>query len=235
MAHRRAYDALLEQEAGRDPGGESKYLEVVNHRGRWNNSVHLDETALTMPLSWKQPRFVVVTAMSDLFHDDVPLDFIQRVFEVMQRTPQHTYQVLTKRPRRAADLWDRLPRLGNVWMGTTVENSLVRERVGQLRRLDAPVRFLAMEPLLGPLPTLSLDGIHWVIVGGERGPEPREINIDWVRQIRDRCLAQGVPFFFKGWGGERPEMAGRELDGQTWDEIPLAARLPHTQQQTSSG
>jgi protein gp37 len=223
-AHRLAYEAQLAQQAGRDPDAEIDHRSVVNHLGRWNNELFLNEAALTEPLTWKAPRFVVVNAMSDLFHERVPIDYIQRVFEVMETTPQHTYQLLTKRPRRAANLWSRLPQLTNVWMGTTVENSLVRDRVGQLGRIDAPVRFLAMEPLLGPLPTLSLKDIHWVIVGGERGPGARAINRDWVRQIRDRCLAQGVPFHFKGWGGEGVGTGSRDLDGRTWDETPIVDR-----------
>ncbi|HOB75449.1 MAG TPA: phage Gp37/Gp68 family protein [Phycisphaerae bacterium] len=220
MAYRLACMAIAARERGDDPGRTANYLHVVNHHGRWNNRVYLDHEALADPLGWKTPRTIFVNSMSDLFHEDVPLEFIQQVFDVMNRCPQHTFQVLTKRPQIAAEYSKSLIWTPNIWMGTSVENSLVIRRVGQLRRTDARVRFLSIEPLLGPIHNLSLAGIHWVIVGGESGPGARPMKPEWVRQIRDRCLAQGVPFFFKQWGGVNKKQAGRILDGRTWDEMP---------------
>jgi len=158
--------------------------------------------------------------MSDLFHPDVPLDFISRVFETMQRCPQHTFQVLTKRPERAAELASSLTWSPNIWMGTSVESVLVTHRAKSLRKTRAAVRFLSVEPLIGPIPRLPLSGIHWVIVGGESGPGARPMDPHWVRQIRDRCIAQRVRFFFKQWGGVNKKRTGRMLDGRTWDEMP---------------
>jgi len=158
--------------------------------------------------------------MSDLFHKDVPLSFIRKVFATMNACPQHTFQVLTKRPQRAAELSSKLEWTPNIWMGTSVEDSLVRDRVHHLRETAAHIRFLSVEPLLGPIPQLSLRGIHWVIVGGESGPGARPMQIEWVRQIRDRCIAQGVAFFFKQWGGVNKKATGRLLDGKTWNGMP---------------
>jgi protein gp37 len=158
--------------------------------------------------------------MSDLFHEDVPLDFIKRVFDVMNRCPQHTFQVLTKRPHITAKYSDDLHWTPNIWMGTSVEDQSVTDRVHALRRVRAHVRFLSVEPLLGPIPRLPLSGIHWVIVGGESGPSARPMQGDWVRQIRDRCLRYDVPFFFKQWGGVNKKAAGRELDDESWNEMP---------------
>jgi protein gp37 len=181
---------------------------------------------LSQPERWKEPRKVFVNSMSDLFHVDVPEEFVREVFEVMLHVDRHVYQVLTKRPSRAvrfvrrnADLFPagRIP--SHIWMGTSVENSVVRSRVAQLRDLPAATRFLSCEPLLGPL-TLNLDGIHWVIVGGESGIGYRKLYLDWVREIRDQCAAAGVPFFFKQVGGRTPKAGGRILDGRTWDEMP---------------
>ncbi len=176
---------------------------------------------LGLPLRWKKPRTIFVNSMSDLFHKDVPLEYIQRVFEVMNRCPQHTFQVLTKRPEIAAMHAGALEWGENIWMGTSVENMLVTRRISDLRGIPAKVRFLSLEPLLGPLPKLSLEGIHWVIVGGESGPGSRAMEAGWVRQIRERCVAQGVPFFFKQWGGVQKSRTGRELDGRVWDEMPI--------------
>ncbi len=181
----------------------------------------LHDDLLERPKSWRAPRLVFVNSMSDLFHPSVPDDFIRRVFEVMADTPRHTYQVLTKRSRRLAELAPRLPWPENVWMGVSVETSRYRFRVDDLRRVPAVVRFLSLEPLLGPLPDLDLDDIHWVIVGGESGPESRPVDTGWVRTIRDRCVASGVPFFFKQWGGRTAKAGGRELDGRVWDELPI--------------
>jgi protein gp37 len=158
--------------------------------------------------------------MSDLFHKDVPAEFIARCFAVMERASWHTFQVLTKRPERALQLAPDLPWPKNVWMGTTVESAALVHRVNLLTQIPAQVRFLSLEPLLGPIPSLPLSGIHWVIVGGESGPGFRPMDTAWALQIRDRCLAHSVPFFFKQWGGFCKSTAGRELDGRIWDGFP---------------
>tara|TARA_B100001750_G_scaffold247620_1_gene274030 strand:- start:230 stop:721 length:492 start_codon:yes stop_codon:yes gene_type:complete len=161
--------------------------------------------------------------MSDLFHDRVPLEFIQGVFATMEACPQHTFQVLTKRADRLVEIAEHLPWPENVWMGVSVENEDYRWRIDRLREVPAHVRFLSLEPLLGPLSALDLSGMHWVIVGGESGHGARPMRKSWVRDIRRQCRKEGVPFFFKQWGGVRKEEAGRELDGRTYDEMPLAA------------
>jgi protein gp37 len=182
--------------------------------------VTLHPDVLMVPRSWKSPRLVFVNSMSDLFHEQVPTDFIRDVFEVMADTPQHTYQVLTKRSRRLAKMADCLPWPANVWMGVSVENHRYRFRIDHLREVPAAVRFLSAEPLLGPLRKLELEGIAWVIVGGESGPGARPMDHCWATDIRDRCVDSGVAFFFKQWGGRTPKAGGRELDGRTWDETP---------------
>jgi protein gp37 len=179
--------------------------------------------ALELPLSWKKPRLVFVNSMSDLFHAQIPLAFVQQVFNVMAATPQHTYQVLTKRARRLRRLAPELEWPSNVWMGVSVEDGDVLDRVGDLRAVPCAVRFLSCEPLLGPLHELSLDGIHWVIAGGESGKNARPMDLTWVEDLRDRCADVGVPFFFKQWGGRTPKAGGRYLDGRTWDAMPIAA------------
>jgi protein gp37 len=158
--------------------------------------------------------------MSDLFHPDVPLEFIQAIFDVMGKAHWHTFQILTKRSERLAEVTGKLPWHDNIWMGVSVENSDYTHRIEQLRKVPASIRFLSVEPLLGPISRLPLQGIHWVIVGGESGPGSRNMDPQWVRKIRDRCIAQGVPFFFKQWGGTRKKLTGRKLDGRTWDEMP---------------
>lgn len=180
----------------------------------------LHPDSLSLPYSWKAPRTVFVNSMSDLFHARVPIEFVRKVFDVMADTPQHTYQVLTKRARRLRRIAGDLEWPSNVWMGVSVETEAELDRVDDLRRVPAGVRFLSCEPLLGPLPNLDLDGIGWVIVGGESGPRHRAINEAWVLEIRDRCKAADVPFFFKQWGGRTPKAGGRELSGQTWNGSP---------------
>ena len=180
----------------------------------------LQPGALELPLKWRQPRVIFVNSMSDLFHIEVPVIYIQRVFEVMKMCPQHTFQVLTKRPERVKDLRRKLAWPENVWMGTSVENSKYLGRVAQLIQVPAAVRFLSLEPLLGPLPGLKLKGIHWVIVGGESGPGARLMQREWVEQIQSRCDRENVPFFFKQWGGVNKAKSGRLLNGKTWDEMP---------------
>jgi len=183
----------------------------------------LHPDVLDLPRSWRQPRTVFVDSMSDVFHPDVPLEFIEKVFEVMLDTPQHTYQVLTKRSQRLRRLAAELPWPPNVWIGVSVENDSYAFRIDHLRDVPAAVRFLSLEPLLGPLPSLNLDGIHWVIVGGESGPSARPMSPEWVEDIRDQCATANVPFFFKQWGGRTPKARGRDLDGRTWDEMPKMA------------
>jgi protein gp37 len=221
MAKRLAAMAQADAERGRDPGKKANYLSVINRAGRWNGSVFLDYAAIEEPLSWTLPRVIFVNSMSDLFHEDVPDDFVRGVFDVMARCPQHTFQILTKRPERASDLSPRLRWAEHIWMGTSVENAAVTFRVKHLRCTGAHVKFLSVEPLLGPIPRLPIAGIDWVIVGGESGPGARPMDPEWVRQIRDRCVSRGVAFFFKQWGGVAKKKAGRILDGRTWDEMPL--------------
>jgi protein gp37 len=181
------------------------------------------DDALAIPYGWKQPRLVFVNSMSDLFHERVPDNFIEAVFEVMWRTPRHTYQILTKRSRRLRHIAPKLDWPPNVWMGVSVENAKYRFRVDHLREVQAAIRFLSAEPLLGPLGDVDLTGIHWVIAGGESGPGARPMDISWGRDLRDRCLQAQVKFFFKQWGGRTPKAGGRELDGRTWDDLPIRA------------
>lgn len=175
---------------------------------------------LDVPRHWVKPRTVFVNSMSDLFHAKVPADFIVKVFETMADTPHHTYQVLTKRPMRAVRLAADLLWPSNVWLGVSVEAPDQARRIDLLRRTPAQVKFISAEPLLAPLPKLNLEGVDWLIVGGESGPRHRPIEPDWVRDLRDQALAAKVAFFFKQWGGARPKSNGRELDGRLWDEMP---------------
>ena len=184
-------------------------------------TVHPD--ALRIPYGWREPRVVFVNSMSDLFHARVPVSFVREVFSVMADTPQHTYQVLTKRSHRLVRLAGRLDWPPNVWLGVSVEDAAQLQRIDHLRDVSAAVRFLSCEPLLGPLHGLDLTGIGWVIAGGESGPGCRPLDRTWVTDIRDACTAAGVPFFFKQWGGRTPKAGGRELDGVLWDEMPSPA------------
>ena len=189
-------------------------------RYRNNFGVTLQPDIIDQPLRWNQPRKIFVNSMSDLFHAAVPLDFIRGVFDVMGKAERHTFQILTKRSERLLDLAGKLAWHENIWMGVSVENADYTYRIEHLRKVPASVRFLSVEPLLGPISRLPLQRIDWVIVGGESGPRCRKIDAQWVRRIRDWCIAQGVPFFFKQWGGTRKKLTGRELDGRTWDEMP---------------
>ena len=180
---------------------------------------------LEQPLRWRRPRRIFVNSMSDLFHRDVPADFIEQVFAVMDRAHWHQFQVLTKRPEIMQRYMERqygsshvVP--PNIWLGVSVEEAKVKRRIDVLRFTPARMRFLSIEPLIGPLGELDLAGIHWVIVGGESGPGARPMHPDWVREIRDQCIAANVPFFFKQWGGIRPKTGGRELDAREWNEMP---------------
>jgi protein gp37 len=187
-------------------------------------AVRTHEHMLELPSSWARPRMVFVNSMGDLFHEEVPVDFIKRVFEVMERTPRHTYQLLTKRAERLAEVASWLPWPDNVWMGVTVEDNERLPRVQRLRESPSAVKFLSIEPLLGPLPDLQLDEIDWVIVGGESGPRARPMQQEWACLVRDACIGAGVPFFFKQWGGTRKKAAGRTLEGDVWDQMPRGAR-----------
>lgn len=180
----------------------------------------LHPETLSAPLSWRRPRVVFVNSMSDLFHEDVPLDFIQRVFAVMEQASLHTFQILTKRHERMAEMAAALPWPSNVWMGVSVENRRFVERADYLRAVPAAVRFISAEPLLGPLANLDLTDIDWLIAGGESGPRHRPVKAEWVRSLRDLSVAEGVPFFFKQWGGRQPTTGGRELDGEQWSQMP---------------
>jgi protein gp37 len=180
----------------------------------------LQPAMLELPLRWKKPRRIFVNSMSDLFHEAVPTEFIKRVFDVMSRAHWHEFQVLTKRASRLREVAPVLDWPEHVWMGVSVENHRFVHRIEDLRRTGAKVRFLSLEPLLGPLPRLNLKGIHWVIVGGESGPGARPMREEWVRDIRDQCAGSGVPFFFKQWGGVFKSRTGREFDGRTWDDVP---------------
>jgi protein gp37 len=179
--------------------------------------------SLGLPLTWKKPQTIFVNSMSDLFHEDIPVEFVEEVFKVMGLARQHRFQILTKRAERLQELAPRLKWSPNIWMGVTVENADCMHRIDALRTVPANLRFLSLEPLLGPLPKLNLEAIRWAIVGGESGPGARPVRPEWVTEIRDQCLAADVPFFFKQWGGVRKKKAGRELDGRVWSQMPMAA------------
>lgn len=200
-----------------------KAMGQANYRNGFE--VTLQPQMLELTLHWKAPRQIFVNSMSDLFHEDVPTSYIKEVFDVMRRAHWHQYQVLTKRSERALALDNELGWVPQIWMGVSVENERYKHRIDDLRRTSAHVRFLSLEPLLGPLRKLNLRGIDWAIVGGESGPGARPIDPAWVIEIRDQCLRAGVAFFFKQWGGVRKKKTGRELEGRTWDEMPVDAEL----------
>ena len=222
-----------------DNMGQSKYagLTSLNAKGdrHFNGRVNLVENSLDVPLKLKKPRMIFVNSMSDLFHRDVPVEFIKRVFSVMNQAKQHTFQVLTKRSTRILELSEELEWADHIWLGVSVENEAVLSRVDDLVATEAKTKWLSVEPLLGPLPSLQLAGIDWVVVGGESGPKGRPMDVDWVRDIRERCVCADVPFFFKQWGHVRNNpkpcdptakengghaKGGRQLDGTTWNEYP---------------
>jgi protein gp37 len=196
-----------------------------NHRYANGFNVTLHQDLITKPLEWKKPRRIFVNSMSDLFHKDVPDSFIHSVFETMIEASHHTFQVLTKRSDRLAELGQRLPWAPNIWIGVSVEDERVIDRIDHLRQVPADVRFLSCEPLIGPLSNLNLEGIHWVIVGGESGPGSRPMESEWVTEIRDQCQKQNTAFFFKQWGGVQKHRFGRELEGKTYDEYPEVAMM----------
>jgi len=195
---------------------------------RYRNAfaVTLQPDLLEAPKRWRSPRLIFVNSMSDLFHADIPAEFIQRVFQTMTEFAQHTFQVLTKRSDRLAELAPRLPWPGNIWMGVSVEDNRVKDRIGDLASVPAAVKFLSCEPLIGPLDDLPLTGIDWVIVGGESGPRARPMQRAWALSILRQCRAAGVPFFFKQWGGKRKDLTGRVLNGRTYNEMPQRAVSP---------
>lgn len=188
---------------------------------RWTQQVIPVPALLNQPLKWKKPRRIFVNSMSDLFHEKIELSYIQDVFSVMEKADWHQFQVLTKRAERLLELNAELPWSSNIWMGVSVEDERVTDRIDALRQTDAHIKFLSLEPLLGALPNLKLDGIDWVIVGGESGPGAREMKKKWVIDIREQCADANVAFFFKQWGGKRKSKTGRELDGRTYDEMPV--------------
>lgn len=187
--------------------------------------VRMHEEALTIPFTWKSSKIVFVNSMSDLFHPDIPLSFISKVFDVMNKNPQHVFQVLTKRAERLFELHTQLNWSHNIWMGVSVENEKVADRIDYLRQTNARVKFLSCEPLIGALNNLNLSNIDWVIVGGESGRKPRPMNPDWVLDIQEQCEKAQVAFFFKQWGGTRKKATGRELNGRTYDEMPEILEL----------
>lgn len=182
--------------------------------------VRVHEDQLNIPYTWKHSKIVFVNSMSDLFHKDIPLEFIQKVFAVMNDNPQHVFQVLTKRADRLAEVHKQLKWTHNIWMGVSVENELVKGRIDLLRKTGAKIKFLSCEPLIGSLRKLNLKKIDWVIVGGESGHKPRPMNPDWVLEIQSQCQNDGVSFFFKQWGGRNKKKNGRILNGRTYDEMP---------------
>jgi len=208
-----------------DAMGVHKYAGLTRKSGDrrvWTGRIFLDEAALEVPLSWRKPRMIFVNSMSDLFHEGVPAAFVARVWAVMGQAPRHTFQILTKRPERMRMVLEDIaaPVLANVWLGTSVEDGRVLSRLDELRATPAAVRFASFEPLLGSVAAADLTDIDWVIVGGESGPRARPMQEEWVEEIRLRCALGRTAFFFKQWGGRNKKAAGRELNGQTYDEMP---------------
>ena len=207
----------------------AKRLQAMGQRNYVRGfALTLQEQMLDLPLRWRRPKRIFVNSMSDMFHADVPAAFIQNAFGVMRRADWHEYQILTKRSERLLELDSVLPWAPHIWMGVSVENARFVHRVEHLRNTRAHVKFLSLEPLLGPLPRLDLRGIDWVIVGGESGPRARLTQRSWVLDIRDQCRAAGVAFFFKQWGGVFKSRTGRELEGRTWDQMPEEPRATRT-------
>jgi protein gp37 len=200
-----------------------RFRGVPGHPFEQGFDLRLVRDALDLPLRWKRGRRIFVNSMSDLFHEDVPDSYVEEVFAVMRQAKHHRFQVLTKRAERLESFAKSHAPSPNVWLGVSVESADYTWRIDHLRRAPAHIRFLSVEPLLGPIPDLDLRGIDWVIAGGESGGKARPMNPEWVRGIRDRCRASQVPFFFKQWGGFQKKKNGRELDGRTWDEMPSAA------------
>ena len=218
--------------------GTLKYRGLTRRTGsraKWNGIVRTDEAVLVAPLHWTKPRMVFVNSMSDLFHPGVPEEFIARVWDVMARASKHTFQILTKRPQRMAEIVQHFPLLSNVWLGTSVENADYLSRLDYLRRARARVRFVSFEPLLSSIGQPDLNGINWAIVGGESGPQARQMDRDWVEEIHAACRTHDTAFFFKQWGGRNKKATGRVLNGRTWDEFPIAFGQAKTQQFLAQG
>lgn len=218
--------------------GQAKYAGTTRLSGKrrvWTGKVVLDRESLSAPHGWRKGRRVFVNSMSDLFHEEVPLEFIQEVFSVMRDTPRHIYQILTKRADRLLEVSPKLDWSQNIWMGVSVENEDVLWRIDRLRETEAQTKFLSCEPLLGSLQGMSPDGIDWVIAGGESGPGARPMEVEWVREIRDNCVNAGVAFHFKQWGGPVKSRTGRLLDGRTWDELPQRILLEPAVRSGNSG
>jgi protein gp37 len=211
-----------------DSMGMEKYRGLTRKSGKravWTGKVRLDQKSLDIPMSWKKPRRIFVNSMSDLFHDAVPEKFVAAVWGAMQATPQHTYQILTKRPDRMAKITASLPVLENVWLGTSVESADYLSRIDDLRSVTAAVRFISFEPLLGSVAGANLTGIQWAIVGGESGPRSRPMAEEWVGEIEVACRKERTAFFFKQWGGVRKKTTGRQYRGRTFDEMPHSVSL----------
>jgi protein gp37 len=204
-----------------------RFRGVPGHSYQQGFDLKLWPERLAIPLNWKRPRLVFVNSMSDLFHEDIPFEFVCDIFRSMKKADWHTFQILTKRADRLAELAPLLDWPPNVWMGVSIENRRFVYRADRLRRIRAAVRFISAEPLLGPLEGLRLEGISWLIAGGESGHKHRPVKIEWLRELRDRCQTDGVPFFFKQWGGTTSKAGGRVLDGREWSEMPAGARAPH--------
>lgn len=210
------------------PGCKFCYAERMAHRLQLMGQPHysngfkltLHPDSLELPLKRKQPTIIFVNSMSDLFHERIPIKFLSQVFQVMNLANWHVFQVLTKRAEYLESIGDKLPWSENIWMGVSVESEEYLWRIDHLRAVPSAIKFLSLEPLLGPLKNIDLNGIDWVIVGGESGPKARPVKKEWITEIRDQCLRAGVKFFFKQWGGMNKKLAGRELDGRIWDEMP---------------
>jgi protein gp37 len=200
-----------------------KEMGQAKYKNGFRPTVHPD--VLSLPFRWKKPRIIFVSSMGDLFHEKIPTDFIKKTFDVMRRADHHLFQVLTKRSERLLELSTELPWPDNVWMGVTVESNEYQYRIGHLGKTPARIRFLSLEPLLGPIPSLALDRIGWVIVGGESGPGARPMKREWVVSIRDQCRERDVAFFFKQWGGVNKKKTGRVLDGRVYSEMPEPERI----------
>lgn len=205
--------------------GVEKYAGLTRKSGgraKWTGKLFLDRKSLSIPATWSKPRRVFVNSMSDLFHSDVPAEFIAQVWQVMADTPRHTYQILTKRPDRMIEIVPGLPRLPNVWLGISVEDARVLHRIEELRQVPATVRFVSFEPLIGSVAAADLAEIHWAIVGGESGPKARYMDPSWVQEIEVMCRRAGTAFFFKQWGGRNKKVTGRLLNGRFYDEMPAS-------------
>lgn len=211
--------------------GLEKYSGTTRKSGNrhiWTGRVNIDADSITAPLNWRKPKRIFVNSMSDLFQDGIDVNFVRRIWRVMERAHWHTFQILTKRPARMLEVLSQpiFPALPNVWLGTSIESETYIDRIEVLRRVPACVRFISFEPLLGPILGPDLSGIHWAIVGGESGPRARTMQAWWVEGLRVSCERQGVAFFFKQWGGKRKKTTGRLLDGRTWDEYPIVQIQP---------